>query len=545
MSAGFELHDILFERIETGSSRPDWADGAKPLDRHAIIYISKGEWAAEVNGQAGKLPKESLHYFVPGTVLTIGHLQDEGQPYEICWLTFDMFRLASQSDNSRSYNLETGFPLEGQLRLSASHFNRCYYFLSSYQNESARLQSRFMREQYLRDLLEAVLEHAAPLPMNAIEDRMKQTVNYMLSHYKEEIRIETLAQIAELHPSYYSQLFKREMGKSPVSFLAQLRMNKAKEMLLQTEKPIREIAADVGFRDEFYFSRRFKETCGYSPTVFTQKQDLRVVSLSYPLTDHLLTLGIQPSAAQVHAFLKLNVQALKLPMHKSELWDIGRQPFLDAKPDLILCKDNVHQKAMENINDIAPILSIPWTSKDVYSHLADIARLVHREQAASEWLEQHEEKAERLRGKLLRKMGRLTVAVCSVREKGLRMYSMRNIGHVFYRSLQCSPPDKIRTLLEQSSGGAGFNWIAAHPDEILDYEADVLIVATETEMDRSRVRHWIKSNPSWMKHPAVRNGQVHVVDWHKWIVYAPYMLDRQLEEAERLLLNSMSLPESI
>ncbi|MFD1955063.1 helix-turn-helix domain-containing protein [Paenibacillus thailandensis] len=531
------LNDVIFERIEAGTGMPEWADGSFPLDRHAIIYIAGGTADLMVDGLEGKAEGDSLHLVVPGTRLALKN-RNFAEP-EIYWMSFEMFRLTERSDSDRCYKREDGFPLRGRLRLSPSQFKRYFYLLSAVEP----VQGRFQRGQYLHDLLRTVLQQAAPLAMNDIEDRLKQTIHYMQSHYREDIRVDTLAQIAELHPSYYSQLFKRTMGKTPVAFLAHLRINKAKEMLLQTDKPIREIAADVGYGDEFYFSRRFKETCGYSPTVFAQKKDLRIVSLSYPITDHLLTLGVHLCAAQYHRYLQVNAQALKLPEHRSELWEISREAFLEARPELILCKDNVHQKAKENINDIAPIISVPWAAKDIYSHLRDIASLVHREQAGKEWIERHERNAERLKRKLYMKLGGATVAVCSVQERGIRMYGARNIGHVFYRSLKMAPPDNIRKKLDLFPEGTGFTWTGIQPDEIREYEADYLFVAAETDDDRRRVSQWIRSNPAWMEHPAVRNRNVYLVDWKKWILYAPSMIDRQLEEAGQLLLGGSAASE--
>ncbi|MFF2093045.1 ABC transporter substrate-binding protein [Paenibacillus sp. NPDC058174] len=545
MNAEQFLNDTIFELIEARNSdrRPDWASGSLPLEHHALLYVAKGDAFIQVDGIEARLESNTLHVFAPGTLLEFR--QEPIVQVELSWLTFDIFRLngrLQQKDAGRFFIRETAFPLQGQI-LSSTHLFKRYFYLLAAEGKRMQAHNRFQAQQYLHDLLRGILQQAAPVAMNDIEERLKQAIHYMQSHYREEIRVDKLASLADLHPTYFSQLFKRRLGKTPVSFLTHLRVNKAKEMMLQTGRSIREIAQDVGYSDEFYFSRRFKEISGYPPALFASSKNVRIVSLSYPYTDHLLTLGIMPCAAQLHAYLPDLEQSLRLPRHGTELWEISRDTFAEVKPDLILCKDNVHGKALENVNDIAPVIAIPWTTKDIYAHLTAIAELVDRKQAAEAWIAEHKSKAEQLRRKLEGKLAVAgpTVAVCSVRAKGLRMYGSRNIGHVFYRSLGFQPPQRIQEQLSLYAEGTGFNWTGIAPHEIGDYEADYLLVAAETSEDRERVQQWIVSEPAWAAHPAVKNGRVFVVDWDKWILYSPQMINWQLEEAYLLLSGEASL----
>ena len=75
-----------------------------------------------------------------------------------------------------------------------------------------------------------------------------------------------------LHYDYLRKLFKKEMGRSPLEYLTDLRMNRARELLLDgTRKlPIAEVAEACGFSDALYFSRVFKKRFGSSPTQFRQ-----------------------------------------------------------------------------------------------------------------------------------------------------------------------------------------------------------------------------------------------------------------------------------
>ncbi|WP_053375356.1 helix-turn-helix domain-containing protein [Paenibacillus sp. FJAT-27812] len=528
------LRDVIFEIEQAGKSMetPSWADGTIPLAQHILLYIAKGDGSLSINGQSSRIERDSLHVLTLGTTLDMQLLSDSGT--ELYWVAFDWFRLSERSDAGRSYVRETSFPLQGKLKVSGKEFKRYFYLLAS-DGQQLKERNRLLGQQYLYELLEGLLRQAEPAANHEIEDRLRLTIDYMQSHYREEIRVNKLAELAQLHPSYYAQVFKRSMAKTPVSYLTHLRMNKAKEMLLMTDMPVNDIAADVGYEDEFYFSRRFKETSGYSPTIYTKKQDLNIISLSSPYTDHLYTLGLRPCAAQMHRFLPLVTTELTLPKHATDPWEISRQAFSDMRPDLIVCKDNVLSKAKAHINDIAPIVPIPWASKDIYTHLKEIAELVDKEQAANNWMDNHERLAEHVRRKARKTIGGATVTICVVRKNDLRVYGTRNIGHIFYRSLQLELPERISKTQGAHPIGTGFNWLSIKPDEIKEFESDYLFISCETEADRLRLVKLIRANPYWMKHPAIQNNKLFFIDWEKWIVYAPHGINQQLEEIERLL----------
>ncbi len=71
-----------------------------------------------------------------------------------------------------------------------------------------------------------------------------------------------------LSKSRFIHLFKKVTGKSVVEFTRSMRMNRAKELLLWTDLSVREIAEAVGYDDQNYFSRIFKQNVGYAPTAY-------------------------------------------------------------------------------------------------------------------------------------------------------------------------------------------------------------------------------------------------------------------------------------
>ncbi len=96
-------------------------------------------------------------------------------------------------------------------------------------------------------------------------------VTYIQEHYTERIRLDTLAALADRNPQYLSTAFSREVGMSVTDYIASLRMEQAKELLVSTGATIGEIGAKVGYDDPKYFSRMFLKQTGESPQSFRRR----------------------------------------------------------------------------------------------------------------------------------------------------------------------------------------------------------------------------------------------------------------------------------
>lgn len=84
--------------------------------------------------------------------------------------------------------------------------------------------------------------------------------------------VEEMARAVRLSASHFKQLFKRKTGSSPMAYLHNLRLKKAREQLSDTQSflQIKEIAANCGFTNDSHFSREFKKTYGIAPVKFRE-----------------------------------------------------------------------------------------------------------------------------------------------------------------------------------------------------------------------------------------------------------------------------------
>ncbi|MFC3747332.1 ABC transporter substrate-binding protein [Paenibacillus sp. GCM10012306] len=103
-------------------------------------------------------------------------------------------------------------------------------------------------------------------------DLVAQVLRYMNDRYMEPITLDVLADQFGCSTRYLTKLFRSRMNDSPIRLLTQIRMNKAAQLLIDTEGTLQEIAQRVGFPDAHTLNRSFKKYYGQTPTSFRTMQ---------------------------------------------------------------------------------------------------------------------------------------------------------------------------------------------------------------------------------------------------------------------------------
>ena len=109
---------------------------------------------------------------------------------------------------------------------------------------------------------------SAAEPEKQEERAITGITRYLQEHLAEEISLSVLAEQFHLNPQYISQLFKSEIGVNFLVYLTNIRMEKAKKLLLSTALSIAEVAEQSGYGDYRVFTKVFKKSEGITPSQY-------------------------------------------------------------------------------------------------------------------------------------------------------------------------------------------------------------------------------------------------------------------------------------
>jgi AraC family transcriptional regulator len=128
-------------------------------------------------------------------------------------------------------------------------------------------------EQALVQLLRryANLRRSAHLELSRaglVDRRIRLAVELMHAHLHRELALEEIASAAHLSPFHFARLFKKLSGATPHAYLASLRAARAQQLLAETDLPVTEVGARVGYMSSSHFARAFRHATGLSPRAY-------------------------------------------------------------------------------------------------------------------------------------------------------------------------------------------------------------------------------------------------------------------------------------
>lgn len=101
-----------------------------------------------------------------------------------------------------------------------------------------------------------------------VDRRLRRAIEFINDNYSRDLSLEEIAEAAYLSEYHFSRLFKQITGSSPHAYLASVRLDRARNVLLETALSISQVAATVGYQSQSHFTRVFKAATGLTPRAY-------------------------------------------------------------------------------------------------------------------------------------------------------------------------------------------------------------------------------------------------------------------------------------
>lgn len=484
------------------------------LQRRSLLFIGSGHGVIYIQGQQYTLRGGTLVILNPDEQIQI--INNSNNTLQLQLLHYEGYQMTLEGRHILATSIPSDSQLSGEPVIPVSHtlINTVLAKLKIAMDSSS--DQTVNQQLYFLELLQYLHNQAIPYS-SSINNTIPKTIRFMEEHYAKPIPMNELPLLAGMTQSSYCRAFKKMTGISPGQYLTKIRILRAKELMLDRRSTLREIALQVGYQDELYFSRIFKKAEGMSPSAYIQRKDKRIVVISrYLLQDHLLALGIQPIAAPAYpkyydtpsgfpSYLHPRLQGT-IPLHADRT--MSSQEILSLSPDLVFKMESTHPEENRELNSIGNTLFIdPSTSWEDY--FRDIAKKLDATVSAErtiQRMEQLEVKAKKTLAPLTRQG---SWAIIRILPNDLRLYGAKDhtFTELFYQRLQFQAD---KTLTHSHYASHAFNrLLTINPDNIL------ILWSEQCEIEA------IQNNAEWSKLKAVQQQRVFVPDSREWDPWGP------------------------
>ncbi|UUZ84818.1 AraC family transcriptional regulator [Paenibacillus sp. P26] len=251
-------------RAGRSTAKPNYKVGPKRIECYSLHFVLEGEVRFEYQDKRAVVGQGGLFCLFPGMTYHYS-IAAEGSPLRLSWVVVDgprakaLLELAGLTpENPYSYPANAALIDEKMERIQ--HVMR----------EAANWRPAVSLE--LQSLLFGWFAGMALDTQHRQKDEpaswIRECIDFMELHASEGVTVQQVAAFAGVHRSYFSSVFTREVGMSPLNYLQKIRMEKAAHLLRETDVSVTEIALSLGYPNLFSFTRAFKNYYSVPPVLF-------------------------------------------------------------------------------------------------------------------------------------------------------------------------------------------------------------------------------------------------------------------------------------
>ena len=256
--------------METVTIGDVWGEQFHADPLHEVVHVLEGQ--AEIRFERRSYGVRSGDTFIIPQGVRHRDMRGPGAPYRVLYVFFQ-WPEAGRAFHRMDLRLLLDLPGEPK-----AHLRRTMLALGdSLATEDAGLPARLslLLAETLLSAVRYTMPRSRPVPdvarrlAGSRRRRLAEEVSeYLRAHYAETIALDVLARRFSVSPFHLSRVFNRAFGQSISDTLSLLRMDRARELLREGDRSVKEVAAQIGYADAHYFAKVFRRACGRTPSEY-------------------------------------------------------------------------------------------------------------------------------------------------------------------------------------------------------------------------------------------------------------------------------------
>ena len=526
------LHFKLIHVDQPGASdyKRNWCLRKHFLDTYMLLFMASGQGWLTVDGNFIELRAGAWYIGQPGQLVEANvHSLDERGVYH---MNFEVMHLAEQDDPAVFEIMKQllGDPCDAEVICASSvavgELCQMIYQQARSKNGLQRYYGQIRFQELLYTMFNDVVraeERFSTSPVEHVKDYIEQ--NYM-----NKITIEELATIARMSSRHFMRLFKKRYGYSAMDYLTFFRIKQA-QILMRNDHNYRlkDVASYVGYQDEMYFRRKFKQISGIPPAAFIQGSKQKIAAVHSLSIGTLLALQIIPCAAKAShpwtEYYRRKYETNKV-MPLAEVEAIWLEQLRMVDPDYIITVEGeMSDKLAHHLRSLAPVCIIPQDEGDWRDHLKYVARFLDRSDVAEAWLQRYDEKSAMVRTQLADSVREERLLVLRVHGEMLQVLGPRSIASVFYVDLQMNGPEGIEAFWKLGT---------VKVTELSKLSIDRMLLIVEEDEKSKQTWNALQNSEGWNDTTAVQNGCIDILMPGVLLDYTAFTHELMLDEILKL-----------
>lgn len=244
----------------------DWSSIMHSHPFTELFYVTKGEGKFHIEDKSFDVKEDDM--IIVNANVTHAESSKNNQPFEYIVLGIDDISIINDSSENHNYYSIYNY---------VDYKHEILFYLKTLLIEASNKSEYY--ESIIQNILEILIINIIRRNKNKLTLNSTKEVNqncefikkYLEDNYLEDINLDMLCKKTYMNKYYIVHSFKKYLGKTPIAYLNEFRLNKAANLLTSTDYSIAQITTSIGMNNQSYFSQAFKKMFNISPIEYRLK----------------------------------------------------------------------------------------------------------------------------------------------------------------------------------------------------------------------------------------------------------------------------------